>query len=225
MHREIPVAGNHRADDTQVDGRLSQAHSSRQVHIGVAAAKLHACLFLKHGQQQVHSVVINAHGSPPWHIKAGRGNQRLNLDEQRPGALHGADHHRAGRVQRPAVQHNLRRIGHLAEPFLFHLEYSDLVGGTKPVFDAPEDAVHSVLLAFKIQHSIHHVLQGLRACHHTLFCHMSHDKHGDALFFSKLHKNRSHLPYLADASCRRGHLLAGHGLHGVHHHHIRLSLS
>ena len=53
-----------------------------------------------------------------------------------------------------------------------------------------------MLVALKIQHTVHHVLQNFRTCNRTFFIHMTNDKNGDILAFRQLHKCQGTLLYL-----------------------------
>ena len=53
-----------------------------------------------------------------------------------------------------------------------------------------------MLVALKIQHTVHHMLQHFRTCNRTLFIDMADDKNRDTLAFRQLHKCQGTLLYL-----------------------------
>jgi len=79
-----------------------------------------------------------------------------------------------------------------------------------------------VALPFKVEHTVHHVLQHLGAGNRTLLVHMANDKDGDPLPFCQLHQRHGTLLDLADAARSGGHISVVQGLDGVHHQYARL---
>ena len=55
-----------------------------------------------------------------------------------------------------------RRIGHLDQAALGHLEHADLVGRAEPVLDRAQDAELMAALAFEVDHGVDHVLEHAR---------------------------------------------------------------
>ena len=56
-----------------------------------------------------------------------------------------------------------RRVRHLGEPAVAHLEHADLVGRAEAVLDGAQDAELVAALALEIEHRVDHVLEHARA--------------------------------------------------------------
>ena len=113
---------------------------------------------VKDGKQHVEPPLIEPHRQPPR--RAGRlVDQRLNLDQQRPGAFPHHRHHAARDIGGPAREEDRRGVPDLSQPFLRHREETDLVRGAEAVLDGPDDAEPAIRLALEVQHRVHHVLQ------------------------------------------------------------------
>src|SRR6185369_12443230 len=74
--------------------------------------------------------------TPPGRHEVGRRDQRLHLHEQRARALHRGEHGAAGCLRRLADEPR-RRVGHLDEAALAHLEDADVVGRAEAVLQRP----------------------------------------------------------------------------------------
>ena len=66
-----------------------------------------------------------------------------------------------------------RRVGHLDQAMIAHLEDADLVGGAKAVLDRAQDAELMPALALEIEHGIDHVLEHPRPGDDALFGHVA----------------------------------------------------
>ena len=81
-----------------------------------------------------------------------------------------------------------------------------------------------MLLALKIQHAVHHVLQHLGTCNEAILVHMADDEYGDVSLLGQLHELHGAVLHLPHAAGRRVQLLVIQGLYGVHDEHLRLLL-
>src|SRR5205807_5740205 len=97
------------------------------------------------------------HGATRGSERARR-DQRLDLDQQRPGALDAGEHRGAGAAEVAFGKEQLGRIGDLLQPGPGHLEYADLVGRAEAVLDRAQDAELVRTFAFEREYRIDHVL-------------------------------------------------------------------
>ena len=88
-----------------------------------AAASDGAAVAGEHGDDHRQPVAVDAGGDPARRHDLGRRHQRLHLDQQRPGALHRAEHARARRPARLADEAR-RGVGDLDQPAGAHLEHA-----------------------------------------------------------------------------------------------------
>jgi len=146
------------------------------------------------------------------------GNERLDLDEQRPRALKHGRHHAAGRWLVVLCKEGARGISHLGQPTLAHLEDAHLLGGAKPVLGRAEQAQPAGPVALNREHHVHKVLQCLGASERPILGHVAHKDYRDPFTLRKLHEAQRDLAHLAHASRRAIKLLRGDRLHGIHDH-------
>ena len=92
------------------------------------------------------------------------GDERLDLDEERPRAF---DRRRPRWPRRgrglPSPRKAPRRVGDLAQAVLGHLEHAELVGRAEAILRRAQDAHVVVALAFEVEHGVDHVLEHARA--------------------------------------------------------------
>ena len=142
-----------RKDAVRNRARLVDADASGDGHEDVAGTQRDAAVAGQHREHQRQAVSIDSVGhAARWHQLAGR-HERLQLDEQRPRALHGAEHHRARRPRRLADKARARVLD-LDEPALGHLEDAHLVGGAEAVLERPQGAVGALTLALEGEHAV-----------------------------------------------------------------------
>ena len=90
--RRVLLRRDHRGDDTQIDRRLVHLQSAGDVDVDITREQLAAVLLFQHGEEQRHTIGVDADGHPLRRRKMRRRNERLQFDEQRPRALHRGDH-------------------------------------------------------------------------------------------------------------------------------------
>ena len=103
-----------------------------------------------------------------------------------------------------------------------HFKHAQLVDRAEAVFHRAQQAILMLIIALKVQHHIHHVLQHARAGNRALLGHMPHQDDGAAVGLGIAHQYRRAFTHLADAARRAGKVRAVHGLDGVDHGEIRL---
>ena len=115
---------------------------------------------------------------------------------------------------------HLGGVGYLPEAGSRHFKDGELTGGAKAVLDAAEHAVRTAVFPFKLQHHIHNMFQNLGARDGAFLGNMADEDDRNATGFSKAEELRRHLFDLAHAAGSGFHVLAVHGLDGVHDHEV-----
>ena len=143
------------------------------------------------------------------------GDERLDLDEQRPAALEGRRDDAARR--RPVVvgEEGPGRIGDLAQAALAHLEHADLLGRAEAVLGRPQQPQRAVALALERQDRVDEVLEGLRPGERAVLGHVADEDDRDPVALGELHQPERRLADLADAAGRPVELVDGRGLDRV----------
>ena len=90
------------------------------------------------------------------------GDQRLDLDQQRPAALQRRRDDAARRRAAVVGQERAGRVGDLEQAGLAHLEDADLLGRPEPVLGRAQEAQRGVALAVEADDRVDEVLEGLR---------------------------------------------------------------
>ena len=153
---------------------------------------------------------------PGRHQLRGR-DERLHLHEQRPRALHRAQHDRARAPAWPPPRTGPRRPRTSTSPLLAHLEHADLVGRPEAVLERAQRAVGALALALELEHAVHEVLEHARAGERALLGHVAHEHRRDAALLGHPHEPPGHLAHLADRAGRADQLARVQRLHRVDH--------
>ena len=105
----------------------------------------------------------------------------------------------------PAIlaQKKARRVEHLAQPAVAHLEDADLVRGAEAVLHGAQDPEIAGVLAFEIQHRVDHVLENARTGERPVLGDVSHEEDRDLQALGDGDELGGDLAHLADAA-RRG---------------------
>ena len=126
----------------------------------------------QHREHQREAVAVDAGRRAARRDDLGRRDQRLHLDQQRPGSLHRAEDHRAGR--RAGLAHEARRgVGDLDQAALPHLEDADLAGRAEAVLERAERAEGPLPLALEVKHAVDQVLEGAGPGQRALLGHVA----------------------------------------------------
>ena len=106
----------------------------------------------------------------------GRRDQRLDLDQQRPRALHRAEDDRARRGARLGDEAR-RRVDDLDQAAGAHLEDADLAGRAEAVLERAQGAEAALALALEEEHAVDQVLEHPRAGDRALLGHVADEDH------------------------------------------------
>ena len=224
-HRLVQITGGQRQNCRQIRCRFIQSQPPDNIHVSIAHRYLQPAPLLQYRQQHGCTVIIKAVAGAPCSPTIGRrSKQSLNLRQHRPCPFHDAGHTGSRGPLRPAGQQHFRRIFHLRQPLGLHLKHADFIRGTKPVLGRPEDPIAHVLIPFKVEDAIHHVLQNLWSCNGALLIDMPDHKHRNILAFGQLHQRHSTSLYLGHAAGRTIQLWIIKGLNRVNDQDIRLFL-
>ena len=168
--------------------------------------------------------MLQADGEPLGREAVRVVHQRLDFHQQRAAAFLRDQHARAGHVVAVAGEEDGGGVGHAFEAVFQHGEHAQLVGRAEAVFDGANHAVVGMLVAFEIQHGIHHVFQHARAGNRAVFGDVADKNHGDAHLLGHAGELGGALAHLRHGAGRGGNLVGIHGLNRVDDHHGRLVL-
>ena len=221
-HGPVHVGGSHRHAEGQVGGGLVEPQAPGHVDIGVPVEHFQPRPFFHHGQQQHHPGGIHAVRRTAGHRHKGLGDQGLDIHQHRPAALQAAENAGAAGPLRPLGKQGFRSVQDRLHAFGGHFKNAQLVYRAKAVFHRPEQAVFMLMVPFKIQHHVHHMLQHPGPGQGAFLGHMAHQEDSAAVGFGIAHQKGRALPHLAHAARGAAHFGAVHGLDGVDHAKIRL---
>ena len=88
----------------------------------------------------------------------------------------------------------------MPQSVLPHLVDAQLGRASEAVLDAPQDAVHIMLVAFKLKHGVYNMFQHLGAGYAALLIYMSDEDDRRVGLFGKTKDGGGAFPYLGDAS-------------------------
>ena len=94
-------------------------------------------------------------------VAGGRGDQRLDLDEERPAALQGRRDDASRRRAAVIGEEGAGGVGDLEQAGLGHLEDADLVGGSEAVLGGAQEPQRARALALEVQDRVDEVLERL----------------------------------------------------------------
>ena len=151
------------------------------------------------GEDESEAVAVYAGGCAAGRDDLGGSDERLDLDEQRAGSLHRAEHHGAGFGARLSDEPG-GGIDHLHQSALAHLEDADLAGRSEAVLQRSHGAEGSLALALEMEHAVDQVLQGTRTRQRALLGDVADQDQGDVEALRGLEQCRCRLPDRSDAA-------------------------
>ena len=83
-------------------------------------------------------------------------------------------------------EEEFRRVVDGAQPVGVHFVNAEFGRRSEAVFDAAEDAIEIMAVAFELQHAVHDVLQHLRSGDASLFCDVADEQNGHPLLLGEL---------------------------------------
>src|SRR3954462_8201745 len=114
------------------------------------------------GEHERETVAVDPVGDSAGRDDLGWRDERLDLDQERPGALHGGEDDAARGPGR--LTHEARgRVLDLHEAGGLHLEYADVVGRAEAVLQRAQRAIRALALALELEHAIDQMLEHARA--------------------------------------------------------------
>ena len=113
------------------------------------------------------------------------------------------------------VEQEFGGVGHLSETRAEHLVDAQFGGRTETVLDGTEDAVHIMLVAFKLEDSIDDVFEHLRTSQRAFLGDVADEDDGRARLLGELEDTGGTFAHLTNAACTRLEVIGGDGLDGV----------
>ena len=223
-NRLVPIGRSDSQYHRQICPRLFQMQAANYIDIGIKGAELHSSPFFRNRQKKYRPVKIKAVRSSAGHIKSRLSDQGLHLRQHRPGAFHDTAYTGAGGTLRTALQQHLGGVWNLFQTAASHLKNADFVGGPESVFGCPQKTIAAVLISFKIQNTVYHVLQNFGAGNGSVFIYVPDHKDCNPLGFTQLHQGHGAVFYLRYTSRGGVVFLVIQGLDGIHNQNIRLHL-
>src|SRR6266550_1112992 len=184
--------GRHeRCRDREIGGRLNDAQPAGDIQVDVVGADRETATRVEHRREHCQARRVPADHGATRGAEQRWSDERLHLDQERPGALDAGEHRsasgatarlRIGRVVAVSKE-QCRGVRHLDEAAIAHLEDADLIGRAKAVFYGAQDAELVTAFAFEIEHGVDHVLEDARAGDQPFLRHVSyqHDDKAAAL--------------------------------------------
>ena len=115
------------------------------------------------------------------------------------------------------AEKQLRRIAYLSQTVLPHFIDAQFGGTSEAVFDAAQDAVHIMLIAFKLKYGVYDMFQYFRPGNASFFVDMPDEDNRRMRLFGKAQDRGGALPDLGYAARRGFERLRGNGLYGVYY--------
>src|SRR5215218_78976 len=201
--------------ERQVEARLSDVQAAGEVRVHIVAGQSDARPASQDGDEQREAVRIDAGRRPSRRRSRRRGDERLDLDEDRSRAL---QHRRDDAARRRGImigEERAGRVGDLGQAALPHLEHADLLGRSVPVLRRPQEAQPAGAIPLDGKHDGDQVLERLRPGKRAVLRHVADEDDGDAVRLRELHQSLGGLAHLPDAARRPVQLLGRHGLDGI----------
>ena len=220
----VHIAREDGTDDAQVDGRIVHPESARDVQEHILLCQFESHTLLQYRQQHVHAPQVKSRGRTLRRTVGRRAHERLRLDEEGTYPLNGRGNGNAAHPLVTVREEQLRRVAHLAQTIATHLVDTQFGRTSETILDAAQDTVHIVLVALKLQHTVHDMLQYLRSRDATLLVDMSDEDSRNVALLGKLQQRGCTFAYLYDATRRRLRRLGRDRLYRVNDDDVRLRL-
>ncbi len=222
--RLVAEAGNHGQQQGQVSTGLFHLDPANHVDEDILIRHLQAAVTMQHRQQHGETVVIHPHRHPARIGELGVIHQRLQLHQQRSGALPNHHHDGAGSLLLSPAKENGRGIADLPHSLPGHGKDAKLVDRPKTVLVGAQGTKTGVMATIEQHGAVDTVFQHLGAGQRTILGHMAHHEDGHVVLLGVASEQRCRLPHLRDGTGRRLHIRHMHHLDGVDHHDLRLLL-
>ena len=162
----------------------------------------HAGARFQHSEQHRQPIGIPSDHGASRGAKTGRGNQRLDLNEQGPCAFDAGKDSRAGRRCIALSKKQFRRIGDFAQSPRHHFEHANFVRWPEAVFDGAQDSIGVASVAFEVEHGIDHVLDDFGSCDLAVFRDVANEQQCAARHLGVTNERLCGGAHLADGSGR-----------------------
>ncbi len=142
-------------------------------------------------------------------------DQRLHLDQDRPRALEHRGDRRTRHARAAVGEEPGRRVGHVGQTVLGHLEQPDLVGAAEAVLQRVQGAQRVATVAVEREHGVDDVLEHARARERALLGDVPDEHRGATVLLGVLHEPVRAVAHLGDRPGRAGEIGIDDGLDGV----------
>ena len=154
------------------------------------------------------------------HRRRSAHHQRLHLDQDRPRALEHCSNRRTRHARAPVGEEPGRRVGHVGQTVLGHLEQPDLVGAAEAVLQRVQCAQRVAPVAVEREHGVDDVLEHARARERALLGDVPDQHRGATVLLGVLHEPVRAVAHLGDRPRRAGEIGIDDGLDGVDRQHL-----
>ena len=199
----VHIAGEDGADDGEVDGGVVDFQSAGNVEEYIFLGELEADAFLQYGKQHIHSPYVEAGGGALRISINGTAHQRLRLYQERADAFYGGSNGYAAHSLMVLGEKQFRRVAHLPQSVLPHLVDAQFGSASEAVLDAAQDAVHIMLVAFKLEYGVYDVFQHFGTGNASFLIDVTDKDYRRMRLFGKAQDRGGALPDLGYAA-RRG---------------------
>ena len=169
------VARDDRREQPEIGGGLGDAQPAPHRDVDIGAAETAAERGLEDREQDRKPPAVEADGDAPGVGERALREQRLDLGEQRPVPLEGADHGGA-RSARSRTEKQPRGVRDRRQSLAGHLEDAQLAGGPEAVLDRPKQPMRLAAVPLEVEHGVNEVLEGARTGDRAFLVHMADQK-------------------------------------------------
>ena len=161
----------------QIAGGFGDFQPAHQVHEHIVLLQRHAAVAIHHRQQHGDALRVETLRDAARRAEAHAIDQRLQLDQQRPAAVARHRHDAARRRLARTRQENRRRVAHLAQSLLAHVEERQLAHRAEAVLGGAHVAEAAGRITLEIQHRVDQVLEHARTGDGAVLGHVADDDH------------------------------------------------
>ncbi len=218
--RAAELGRDDRRRHREIGRRLLHPKAAGDVEIDVAVAHHKTAAGLEDRQQHRQTVAVPADHRAPGCCKGAGGDERLDLDQQRPAALDPGEHGRARDALLAIGEEQGGGVGDRHQAGLGHLEHADLVRRPEAVLDRAQDAEGVAALALEVEHGVDHVLEDARARQLPVLGDVADQQHGAAALLGEADQRLGGGAQLGDGPGRLVEPVDPHGLDRIDHQQI-----
>ena len=200
--RQWPVAKTR--DDgqqgRQVGAGLDHLDATDHIDKHILVTDLQAPVTVQYCQQHGQAIGVGAYRHPPRVPALTVIDQRLQFNQQRPGALPHHHHYTARTHLLATRQKDRRRIFYLPQALFTHGKNAELIDCAKTIFVPPQGAKAAVATGLQHQEAVDHMLQYLGSGEGAVLGDMADQHQDSAGLLGEANQQRGALAHLGDAA-------------------------